>query len=177
MAALSTLILAGGLAISAAGAAVQYSGQQKAIKAQTEAANLQLAQQQAIEAQRRRQMELEAARQRRNTVRQALAARSQAMALAANRGVGSGSSAIGGVEGSISGRVGNNELAINQNQEIGGAIFDINAQYASSIANSYRSAASGQSTAALGQGFMSIGGALMKNNVTLAKIGTLGQSA
>ncbi len=170
MAALTTALLLGGLAISAAGAATQYVGQQKAAKAQADAANAQLAQQQAIEAQRRKQMELEAARLKRNTVRQALAARSQALALANNRGAGS-SSALAGAEASISGRLGSNELAINQNAEIGGAIFDINAQYASQIAGDYRSAASGNSLASLGQGFQSIGGALMKNDVLLSKVG------
>lgn len=172
MATLSTIILAAGLGLSAAGAGISYVGQQRAQKATAEAANANLAQQREIERQRRRQMELEANRARRNTVRQAIAARSQAMALAANRGVGSGSSVLGGVEGSIAGREGNNVLAINQNAEIGGRIFDINSQYSGVIGNAYRSAASGNTMASLGSGFTSIGGAMMQNNVTLAKVGT-----
>lgn len=160
----STVIAATGLAISAAGAATQYVGQQKQAKAQKQA----IAAQQEAENTRRRQMELDANRKKREAIRQEMIQRSQAVATATNQGAASeGSSALAGVEGMLAAQTGGTVKAINQNVELGTDIFNSNAQ----VSAAQGRAASGASQASTGSGISSLGGALVNNSKTIAKIG------
>lgn len=165
MAAISTLIAAAGLALTAGGMYAQYQGAKKGNEAQDDA----LRQQQDIERQRQKQMELEATRRKREMIRQQLTARSQALATATAQGAaGSGGSAVPGAYGSISGRTNVNTLGVNQNLEIGQNIFGLN----EGILGSYRAAAAAGSTSAFGAGLSSLGGGIMSNAGTLGRIGT-----
>jgi len=152
------------LALAAGGAAMQYQGQRKAAKAQEEA----LAEQRKAEELRRRQMELEAQRKKRDIVRTALASRSRALSTSIAQGAGVGGSGLQGAYGDIAGQTGANLVATNQNLDIGRGIFDAN--LATSYA--YSRAASAQSTVALGQGLSSLGGALIRNQEAIGRIGT-----
>jgi hypothetical protein len=163
MAALTSIIAAAGLGLTAAGSYMAYKGQQTQAKYQQQAIGLQ----QEAEAERKKQMNLEAMRRRREIIRQALAARSMALATATNQGA-SGGSALGGAYGQISGREGTSILGVNQNQEIGNNLFGIN----QSILGAYRGASQAGASAAMGSGLASLGGALLKNEGSINRIGT-----
>lgn len=126
------LIIAGaGLAMGAAGmiggmgAAEEVSSiskQQAAL--QTETSKAIIAEQQKMNALRKQQMELDATRRQREIVRQSIAARSASLAVAtAQGGNTTGSSALMGAYGGISGRTGVNTLGVTQNLEIGRGLF------------------------------------------------------
>lgn len=101
------------------GGVLQYQGQKKMIQAQQKAERL-----------RERQMNLQAMRERRDVIRNAILARSTALATATSQGATApGSSALGGAYGQIAGDKGRQTVAINQNQEIGQGIFKANRQY------------------------------------------------
>lgn len=164
MAVVSTIIAGIGLAVSAAGTATSYMGAQKQAKGQKRAQMGQALAEQA----RKKQMDLDSARKRRETIRQANIQRSQALATAAAQGAtGEGGSALAGIEGTISGEMGRNILAINQNQEIGQEVFDANAI----TAQGQSQAAKGATMANTGSGITSLGGAITNNAGTIAKIG------
>lgn len=165
MAAITTLIAAASLAVAAGGAAAQYAGSQTASHRSDDA----LKQQQQLEAKRQQQMELDAARRKRELVRNQIAARSAAVATATSQGASAeGSSALPGAYGSISGRTNVNELGVNQNLELGQQTFALN----EGILGSYRGAAEGTSMASFGAGLSSLGGALLKNEGVISRIGT-----
>lgn len=104
---------------AAVGGFMQYKGQQKMIQAQQKAERL-----------RERQMNLQAMRERRDVIRNAILARSTALAQTTAQGAAApGSSALGGAYGQISGDKNRQTVAINQNQEIGQKIFAANRQY------------------------------------------------
>ncbi len=86
MAALSTVIAGAALGVAAAGTAVQYQQGKEAAKANREAASFQ-----------RKQASLQEARQKRDAVRAARLAYGQAQNAAANQGVSSSSSSLGGL--------------------------------------------------------------------------------
>ena len=141
-----------------------YKGQ----KQQGEYQQQTIALQRNNEAERRRAMELDAMRRRREMIRQAIAARSQALQIATHQGISQDGSALPGAYGGIQGRTGVNLLGVSQNEEIGGRIFDNNAQI--SQINS-RSAAAG-TYANMGAGLSSLGGGLVKAQGTIDRVGT-----
>lgn len=97
----------------------QYKGMQQQVEAQKKAERL-----------RERQMNLQAMRERRESIRQAVLARSTALATATSQGASApGSSALGGAYGQIQGERNRQILAINQNQQIGQGIFAANRDY------------------------------------------------
>jgi len=162
MAVFSAIMIGIGLAVSVAGMAMGYAGAQKQAKAQKQA----IAAQREAEQARKRQMDLEAQRKRRDQVRQMQIARAQAVNNATNQGARSSSSLQGGLA-AITAQGNQNILAIDQNQIIGGQIFDANmkASYA------YERAADGGSMMAMGQGISSLGGMLTRNAGTIGRIG------
>ena len=142
-------IAAIGLGISAIGTAVGvYSGFQQA-EAQKRAENL-----------RERQMNLDAQRRKRETLREAIVARSQALATGTAQGAQSGSALAGGMA-QITGRANLSNRDTRQNQQIGAGIFQAN-----------RDAASAQTLGYLGQGLTSFGGMMMNNAGTISRVGT-----
>jgi hypothetical protein len=141
----------GGLALQAAGTAVQMDAAKKQTDASVRAERL-----------RERQMNLESMRQRRQAVRNAIKARSVALSSATSQGAtGTGSSGIAGGLGQIASQGADNVRSVNNAQEIGKGIFDANADYAT---------AGGQM--AMGQGLSSLGGALVNNAGQIGQIGT-----
>ncbi len=165
MAAISTLIAVAGLAVAGAGAVMSYSSAKQQASANQQA----IAAQQETERQRQLQMNLDAARRKREVLRQSAAARSQALAVTTAQGAaGAGGSSLAGAYGSIAGRTGVNWLGVDQNQQIGNAIF---ASHQAQLGAYSRAAAAG-SGMALGAGLSSLGGALVNNAGTFGKVGT-----
>lgn len=146
---IETIIGLVGLGLGAVGTAVQVVGQNKAAKAQQKAETL-----------RENQMNLEAARTRRQQVREMLAARGAALTAGANQGTGEGSGIAGGLA-QVQQTAGAATVATNQNQNIGAGIFSANRAYASA-----------QTMSSFGSGISSLGGALVKNQTTIGKLGT-----
>jgi len=164
MPAISTLIAVAGLAVAAGGAAISYS----AAKSQSQANQSAIAAQQEAERQRQLQMNLDAARRKREIIRQSIAARSQALAVTTAQGAaGAGGSSLAGAYGSIAGRTGANWLGVDQNQQIGNAIFSAHQDQL----GAYQRAAAAGSMVALGQGLGSLGGAMVNNAGTFGKVG------
>jgi hypothetical protein len=160
MAAISAMVGVIGLGISAASAFMSYSAQQKQAEMQAKALQLQ----QQAEKSRQQQMNLEAMRKKREIVRNAIAARSEALAVGTAQGsAGDGSSALPGAYGGISGQSTGQLQAVNQNQQIGNNIFSLHRQ----MYGAYQQAASAGSDAAMWSGIGSLGGMLMKNNTTI----------
>jgi hypothetical protein len=143
--------MAFGLIISAIGLGVQTIGQIQQTKAMKQA-----------EAQRQKQANLEATRQRRDIVRNAIMARSTAVSNAANQGAQYGSGLPGGI-GQIEGRAGNQQVASEQNQEIGNNIFAANKKYynASVLTD-------------IGGGLSSLGNMFMSQAATFQRVGQVG---
>lgn len=143
------ILLGIGLFLSAAGTATTVHNQQKSADAQ----------QDAIEAQRRT-AELDRIRRVRELVRQQNLARSMALTTTTAQGASLGSG-LEGAYGQISGRMGVNELGINQNYLLGQNIFSARAAQSSA-----------EYGAALGQGLTTLGGAVLRNVDTLNRFGT-----
>lgn len=162
MAALSTLALFGGLALSGAGAVVQYEGAQRAAQAQQRAIH---AEQQA-EAIRQRQMDIESQRQKRQLIRQGILARAQAQSQATAQGAQFGS-LLPGAESAISGQTGYNVQGVSAAQSIGHDLFATSQD----IFAARRQQASAQEYEALGAGLSSLGGAFTKNLGPIGRIG------
>lgn len=131
-----------------AGTALQYTGQQKAASAQQEAERL-----------RQAQMNSEAIRQRRQALRASIVARGQAVSNASGQGAQDGSGLSGGLA-QIQNTAGSNLQATNNGTQLGTGIFQANSQ-----------AAQGQTTSALGSGVSSLGGALVKNQEAIGRVG------
>jgi uncharacterized membrane protein len=166
MAAITSLVIGAiGLGIAGAGTYMQYQGQKKQAEAQEKA----IGEQQKAEKARQQQLNLDAMRRKREIIRQSLAARAQALATVTAQGAsGQGGSQMGGATGSISGRTNVNMLGVSQNQELGNNIFAAN----QGMLSAYRQSAQAGAGVAMGAGLSSLGGALMKNNETIARIGT-----
>lgn len=145
---LETIIGVIGLGLGAVGTGVQMVAASKAEKAQKRAETL-----------RENQMKLEASRTRRQQVREMLAARGAALTAAESQGAGEGSGVAGGLA-QVQNTGGSAINATNQNQAISSNIFSANRQYASA-----------QTLSSIGGGIGSLGGALVKNQSTLAKVG------
>ncbi len=165
MAALTTMLLSAGLALSAVGTGTAIYGQHQAAKAQGEA----LQEQQKAETLRQQMANVDADRRRREVVRQSIAARSQALASAnADGGTGQGSSLLPGAYGGISGQSTTNMNTINENQQAGDAMFGINRN----MLGDYRAAASAGAVGAMGSSLTSLGGAILNNIGSISRIGT-----
>jgi hypothetical protein len=149
MAAFTSIAIAVGLAVSAAGVGLQAYSQNQMAEAQEDAENA-----------RKKQMNLDAIRRRREAVREALAARSTALSNATASGAGDSSGLQGGY-GQIGGQLGRNIGAVNTSEQLGTDIFQANAAYADASSMAY-----------LGQGAERLGGAIASNAVGLSKIGS-----
>jgi hypothetical protein len=118
---------------------------------------------------RRKAMDLDARRRRREIIRQGIAARSAALTTTTAQGANFGS-ALPGAYGGIEGRTGTNLQGVNQNQEIGGRIFDLKGMQS----DAYVKAAMAGSQMATSQALTQAGSMMIQNSSQLA---TLGKSA
>lgn len=148
MAAISSLLIGIGAALSAVGTVVGVVGARKQAKASAQAEEL-----------RKRQMELEASRARRETIRKMVAARSVALNNATSQGAQGGSGLQGGFA-QITSQASSQQLALNQNTEVGRGIFDANAR-----------ADRAGGMVATGQGMQSLGGMFLDNANIFGRIG------
>jgi hypothetical protein len=154
-------------AVVGAGTAIYGMAQQKKASEQQAAYQSQaIDAQKRAEASRKQAMDLDANRRRREMVRNQIAANAQAQTVATNQGAGLGSG-LPGAYGGISGRSGVNELGVNQNQQIGGEIFDAN----SAASDAYRGAAMAGSRASTAAGMTSLGSMMLTNSDTIGKVG------
>lgn len=145
----STVIAAIGLGLSAVGAGVTYYGQSKAAQAQKKQEKI-----------RKKQMNLDLMRQRREALRKMLVAKALGVSNSASQGAVASDSAV---QGGIAQAVGTANISatdINQNGELGTAMFKANAQEASA-----------QGTAAMGAAFGSWGSGLVNNSTTISRVG------
>lgn len=163
MAAFTSIVAAIGLGLSAASVGTQVYSMSQQAKVQKEMASKQ----REAEAVRQQQMNLESMRRKREMIRQANAASSMAVASATNQGGGE-SSGLAGALSTVSGRAGVGVLAGNQNQELGGKMFDINSQ----MATLQGERAGYEGMAGMASGIGSLGGAMIKNSETIGKVGT-----
>jgi hypothetical protein len=162
VAAISTIVAAVGVGIAAAGTGAQMYASAQQAKAQKKS----IAIQQKAEELREKQMNLDSMRKKREQIRQAQVAQAQALSTATNQGA-QASSGLEGAMGQISGQSGVNVLGINQNQELGAAMFQNNRDL---LASRGREADAGTLGIAA-QGLSSLGGAMVKNSGTIGKIG------
>lgn len=137
-----------GTAGSLVGTGLQYKAAQEAAAAGRQAENV-----------RKAQMELETVRQRRQVIRQAVRARSEALAVATQQGAAQGSGLQGGF-GQISGQTGENITGLNNSAGLGNAMFAAN-----------RRASNAQTLGSIGQGVGSLSGALVSNQNEIGRLG------
>jgi hypothetical protein len=179
MAAVTTAIAVGSLAVAGAGAAISYSAQKKTASAQSAQASAQnkasakvakITQQQ--EKLRKTAMNLEATRQQRTLLRQAQLARANSVNNAANAGSGYGSGLPGAI-GSITGQAGAQSTSIFANQQAGNENFDLNAQIAAITGQANTTSAGYQSSiyssnaqAAFGESLFKLGASGVNNSKT-----------
>lgn len=162
MAALSSIALIGGLALSAVGAGAQTYGAIRANDAQKD----EIAAQQKSEAAREQGMKLDAQRKQREMVRQGILARSQALTSSSNQGAQFSSGAAGAQAGATQ-QTAYNVLGVNEQTQLGEQIFDYNRQGFAAK----RAQADAGTVGAVGSGLGSLGGALMKNVGNISKVG------
>lgn len=122
MAAVSSFLLAAGVAASAAGTFGQMSSSRKQNAIQQQ----MIAEEQKQEELRRRRMELDARRRSMEMVRNQQRQRAMSLAAATNQGASAGSGLLGGY-GQISGQTGVNMLGVSQNLQLGQDMFASNA--------------------------------------------------
>lgn len=128
---------AGGLLLGVVGQAFSLVGGLKAAKAEKK-----------IEKLRERQMNLEAMRKKRENYRQSLIQKAEVTSSAVDQGAGESSALAGGIAG-ITGQVGRNNLAVEQDRQIGTSIFRQNEKVAK-----------GRGIVAIGEGIGSFGSML-----------------
>lgn len=190
--------IAAGVAVAAVGVGVsgyglfessqdrkrQQAAQQAAAAAQAQQVAIQgqiIGVQQDQNVQRQNAMVLDATRRRREMIRQSIAGRSQALTAATAAGAGgAASSAIPGANAGISGQTGVNVLGVNQNEEIGTNLFNLNTkisglnqQYAAAggVANQYTSQANqAGANMQFDNSLVSFGSSLMSNASNIGKI-------
>jgi hypothetical protein len=97
---------------------------------------------------RERQMNLEAARKKRENIRQAQIQRAEVASNAVSSGAGDSSALAGGIAG-IEGAANRNNVAVEQDRQIGAGIFRQN-----------RKAASGRGIAGIGEGISAFGSSI-----------------
>lgn len=137
MAAASTIIAVGGLALAAVGTGVQFVANRRQAKSQEEAAEQQKAMQ-----------ELELRRQRRRVMRQRRIARAQTQNVAAQTGAQGGSGEFGGLT-SLNAQAGFEQGVLTASGQASDNIFDAN-----------RRAAKAATLGSIGGGITSIGGSM-----------------
>lgn len=164
-------LLAIGVGLSAVGAATSLFGGMSSAQAQQQANEQYIGIQRQQEEVRRQAMRLDADRRRRQLIRDAIIARSTALARGTSQGASSqGSSALPGAYGQIAGRTGFAISGINSQEKFGEQLFDLNIQ-ALAAKQAYSSAQSqGQMWNSIGSGLSSLGGALMGNAGTMGNI-------
>lgn len=157
-----------GAAAGAAGAATGISGAVGALGTvgglvgtamQVKGANEATAGQKTAEDIRKAQMEVEAVRQRRQIIRQALVQRADVLTNATAQG-GQGGSGLAGGLAAVSSQRGSNITNVNQSTDIGNQMFSAN-----------RRISAGQTMASTGSGISSLGGALVKNQDAIGRLG------
>jgi hypothetical protein len=163
MAALTTAIALAGLGLAAGGTAMTFYGQHKAAESQKDIINVQLQEEQ----QRKAAMELDATRRKRQMVREAIAARSQALAISTASGTAQ-SSPLQGAYSQIAGQTAVNEQGVNQNLQIGENLFGLKAQETALSKN----VASSTSLANTGTGLASLGNGFIQNLKQINSVGT-----
>ena len=152
-----------GLALGIGGAVTSFFGGQDAADAQQAA----IAAQQRAEAVRMEAMKYDADRRRRQLIREMLIARSTAVQRGANAGANSsGSSALPGAFGQITGRTGFGLEGVNTNLAFGKQMFNANQQ----LLQSKLDMVDAQSTMQLGSTLSSLGGAFMGNAGTISRV-------
>jgi hypothetical protein len=125
---------AGGLILGVVGQAFSLYGGLKTAKAEKKAEKL-----------RERQMELESLRKKRENFRQGQIQKAEVISNAVSSGAGESSALAGGIAG-ITGSVNRNNLAVNQDTEIGHSLF-----------KQSRRAATGRGISGIGEGISAIG--------------------
>ena len=145
----STIIAAIGLAIAGVGAAVTFTGAQKAAKAQKRQEGI-----------RRQQMDLDITRKRREAVRKMLAARALGISNATNQGaVATDSAVVGGISQAVQ-TANVSSMELGQNAQLGGDMFSANAQEAN-----------GRGISSLGGAMQSWGSGMISNAKQISRLG------
>jgi hypothetical protein len=163
VAALSSIALIGGLALSGAGVGAQVFGAIHANEAQKD----EIRAQQKAEASREQGMKLDAMRKQREAIRQGMLARSQALTVGSNQGAGYGSG-ITGAEAGATQQSAYNVLGVSEQSQIGSQIFQANRE----AFNAKKEQADAGTLSAIGGGLGTLGGALMKNVGQINRLGS-----
>lgn len=167
MAALSTIALVGGLALSAAGTATQVLGASQQAEASGRGVDAQVK----AEGLREQAMHLDADRKRREMVRAGIVARGQALAQATGQGAQFGSG-IQGAMGAITEQTGYNQLGVNQNEQISSGLFGANRE----LLAARRSESSAQTLSSIGGGLTTLGGTIAKNTEGINRLAGWGST-
>jgi hypothetical protein len=162
MAAFTTALLAGGLALGAVGTTMQFLGMQATAKAQKE----QTAAEMGGERTRQAAMQLDATRRTREALRMGMIARGQAENQAANTGSQYGSM-LPGVEGQISNQTSYNVAGVQGQRQLGQQLSGFNMEALSAGMR----ARSGQMETSLGGGLTSLGGSIMSTLPSFTRLG------
>lgn len=136
-----------GIGLSLVGSFMAARAQQRMIAEQTAASKR-------AENARQQQMQLDGMRRRRQSIRQAIAARSQALTIGTAQGAGGGS----GIQSAMGGAMAmgqENQNVVAQSEVLGGRVFDANRDY-------FDATQRGQAGMAFGQGIASLGGAITR---------------
>jgi hypothetical protein len=172
MAAITAIVGAVGLGLSAFSSHQQSQASSKANKLAMIAQQQQMQFQQASENIRQKAMDFDASRKKREQIRAMQIARATAVANTTSQGANdSGSSALGGAEGSIVGQGMTNLQGVSGQQDFGTQLFENNkgaSQTSMAMASHIGKA---QTEAATWAGLGSLGGALTKNSEQIGKIG------
>lgn len=147
-----TLMMGAGLLMSAVGTGGSMFGASKSAQLSQQ----QAAYEQQIQQQKHQQMVLETQRSQMENIRNSQLARSMALNSATGQGAQFGTGLQGGY-GQISGQAGTNRVNLQQNEEIGQNIFDLNSQ----ISGVKYQQADNQASQAMWSGVSSFGGQLM----------------
>lgn len=156
MAAFSSILIGVGLAAGAVGIGMQAYTQSKMANEQKKIAQRQ-------ENVRQQQNQLDAMRRRRQAFRESQQARAQAISQGANQGAIYGSGVVAGAGNAIT--TGNqNQQTVNAASGLSATQFDLSRQYASVTA-------AGQQGMAWGGALSSLGGMMVQNAGTFARVG------
>lgn len=167
MAALSTIALVGGLALSAAGTATQMMGAKDLAEASNRGTDAQVK----AEGLREQAMHLDADRKRREMVRAGIVARGQALSQATGQGAQYGSG-IQGAMGAITEQTNYNQLGTSQNEQISSGLFGANRE----LLAARRSETSAQTLNSIGGGLSTLGGSLAKNTEGINRLAGWGST-
>lgn len=164
MAAFSSVMLAGGLGLGAAGLGMQYVGMQEQKRAQEGAVRSQVA----AEGVRQQALKFDAQRRQRESIRQGIVMRGAALNESANTGTQYGSGVMGTM-GQISNQTQYNIAGVSGQAKLGEEISGFNI---GALRAGQRASAAG-TFASMGAGITSLGGSILNN---LGSINRLGQT-